>query len=139
MTKTSRHGFDTMLVLIAGIFAGVSTVLQKYGLGSDFTFSVAKIIGIATNGWFILGCLLLLISWALFLVALSYGKASVLFTLMGGTTYITLELCSIAILNEHPSIYVWLGVAVVIAGISLLGVRSYSDSGAAGADLEASD
>jgi multidrug transporter EmrE-like cation transporter len=59
----------------------------------------------------------------LFVIALKFGQLSVLYPLVA-TTYIWISILSIKMLNEKMNFYKWSGIAVIILGVSLIGLGS---------------
>ncbi|HIH42573.1 TPA: EamA family transporter [Candidatus Woesearchaeota archaeon] len=63
------------------------------------------------------------IGTVLFIIALKNGKLSLLYPLVA-TTYIWIAFLSIKMLNEKMNFYKWLGIAIIIVGVSFIGFGS---------------
>ena len=63
------------------------------------------------------------IGTVLFIIALKGGELSILYPLVA-TTYIWTSLLSIKVLKEKMNFYKWLGIAVIIFGVTLIGFGS---------------
>lgn len=63
------------------------------------------------------------IGTVLFIVALKAGELSVLYPLVA-TTYIWISFLSIKMLKEKMNFYKWLGIAIIILGVSFIGFGS---------------
>ena len=59
----------------------------------------------------------------LFIIALKFGQLSVLYPLVA-TTYIWVSILSIRLLNEKMNRRKWLGIGIIILGVSLIGLGS---------------
>lgn len=63
------------------------------------------------------------IGTVLFIIALKAGELSVLYPLVA-TTYIWIAFLSIKMLKEKMNFYKWLGIAIIILGVSFIGFGS---------------
>ncbi len=63
------------------------------------------------------------IGTVLFIIALKAGELSVLYPLVA-TTYIWIAFLSIKMLKEKMNFYKWLGIAIIIIGVSFIGFGS---------------
>jgi len=63
------------------------------------------------------------IATLLFIPALKGGDLSVLYPLVA-TTYIWIAFLSLKMLNEKMNFYKWLGIAIIIVGVSFIGFGS---------------
>jgi len=122
LKKGEVRGLGVFCALLSGVFGGLAPTLQKMGLPASFAPGAAA--GWATalsNPVFLLGAILGIISVPILIVAFSYGKASVLFPVGGGTGYITTLFSAYLLLGESITYLKLVGVAVIILGVSLLG------------------
>ncbi len=75
---------------------------------------------VLSNPIFVLGAALGVASVLILIIAFSYGKASVLFPLSGGTGYVTTLISANLLLGESLTWGKLVAVCVIIAGVSLL-------------------
>ena len=108
-TKT----FAIFLVLFCTLLTAVGQVFFK--LAADFH-------GPLVYNYFILVGFLLFGSAGILLVfAFKHGELSVLYQLIA-TSYVFVSIFSIYIFNETMTLFKWLGVFIIIIGITLLGI-----------------
>ncbi len=103
------------LVLITAFLAAVGQLLFKWGaasISSDFwswLLNWPLIAGLALHG----------VGFVLLVIALKHGNLSVLYPVLA-TSYIWVALLSVRFLAEPFSMTQWIGVAMVVTGISLI-------------------
>lgn len=121
LKKGEVRGLGTALALLAGVFGGLAPSLQKYALPAEFSPTAGESWGmVLSNPVFLLGAALGVISVFVLIVAYSYGKASTLFPLSGGTGYLTNLLTANLLLGEQFTLTKVLGVLIIFIGVSLL-------------------
>lgn len=121
LKKGEIRGLGVFCALLSGVFGGLAPTFQKLGLPASFSPSNVQDWMIAlSNPVFLLGAILGIISVPILIVAFSYGKASVLFPVGGGTGYITTLLSAALLLGESVTYPKLAGVAIIILGVSLL-------------------
>ena len=103
------------LVLFCGLLGALGQLLFKLGSAS---------VSLNISSWLVnwkvlLGMALYSFSAVLFIVALKHGNLSVLYPLIA-TSYIWVALLAIRFLGEPFSLLKWLGIALIIGGISLI-------------------
>ena len=107
------------LVLFACVIGAFGALLLKIG-SKKFSFKIKELI---KNYKVIAGVALYGISSIIFIWALKYGDLSLLYP-FSATTYIWVALFSIKFLKEEMNAWKWLGIAAIIAGVSLIGIGS---------------
>lgn len=106
-------------VILASLIGSFGAILFKKA-AKDLSFSMNELI---KNKNLLLGVVLYGISTVFFVIPLKYGELSVLYPFVA-TTYIWTSLLSIKYLNERMNVWKWIGVALIIAGVTLIGVGS---------------
>lgn len=109
--------WSIILVLVAVIIGAVGAVfLKKASQKLKFRFwSLVK------NYYLISGFLLYGVSTVLFIIALKWGELSILYPLVA-TVYIWIAIFSIRFLGESMNKWKWLGIALIIIGVTLIGL-----------------
>ena len=121
LRKGEVKGLGVSCALLSGVFGGLAPTLQKLGLPASFSPGTASGWAAAlSNPVFLLGAILGVISVPILIVAFSYGKASVLFPVGGGTGYIATLISAALLLGESITYLKLAGVVVIILGVSLL-------------------
>lgn len=108
-----------ILVIIATIIGSFGALLLKKGSG-EFSLNIIKIIN---NKNVVFGVIIYVISAIFFLAGLRNGELSVLYPLVA-TSYIWTSLLSIYFLKEKMNKWKWIGVVLIIIGISFIGFGS---------------
>ena len=106
--------FMTILAVFVG---GYGSVLLKFG-AKDFALSIK---GTLKNIPLMKGVVLYGLSSVIFVTALTGGELSVLYPLVS-TVYILVAFFSMYVLKEKMNVYKWLGIALIIIGVSCIGV-----------------
>ncbi|MDP2749740.1 MAG: EamA family transporter [Nanoarchaeota archaeon] len=109
-----------LLVVFATMIGAFGTILLKKG--SD-QFSLRKPLSIFKNYKLIGGLSIFIFSSVLFIIALRAGQLSVLYPLVA-VTYIWVALLSVYFLKEKMNWYKWLGILLIIFGVTLIGFGS---------------
>ena len=107
------------LVAIGCLIGSFGPILLKKA-SADFSFNILKWF---TNWNLILGMSCYALSTILFIPALKGGDLSVLYPLYS-LGYVLVCFYSIKILKEKMNFMKWLGVFLIIIGVSLIGVGS---------------
>ncbi|RMF56013.1 hypothetical protein D6745_00550 [Candidatus Woesearchaeota archaeon] len=95
------------------------------GAGGQIFFKLASenlnfnIISWLTNYKLIIGLFLYGIATVLFVYTLKFGEVSLLYPIIA-TSYIWVSIFAVLFLGEHMSIYKWLGILMIISGVSLV-------------------
>jgi drug/metabolite transporter (DMT)-like permease len=105
------------LVILATFIGAVGALFFK--LGADKLHRQLR--SIITNWKLFIGVGLYGISAVIFLAGLKGGELSVLYPL-SSLTYIWITLCSIKFLGEKMNRWKWAGIALILIGVSLIGV-----------------
>jgi len=105
--------------IIAVLFGSYGSVLFKKG-SEKFSLSID---GIFKNPYLIKGALLFFSSSLVFIVALRGGELSVLYPLVS-ISYIMVAFYSMRELKEKMNAKKWIGIVLIIIGVSLIGVGS---------------
>lgn len=114
------------LMLIAVMLAGVGDVLLSKGMKQVGAIQIKKPSDlfqatkrVVTNSWILLGTLMLMFFFALYLTSLSYADLSLVMPLTAGS-YIVVALLAKIFLNEEVSMQRMLGIALISVGVALI-------------------
>lgn len=111
--------YSIIAVLIASVIGAFGALFLKKG-ANNLRFNFWKLI---RNHFLILGVAAYGISTIIFIPALKFGELSILYPLVS-TTYIWVILLSIKYLNEKMNKYKWLGIILIVFGVTLIGLGS---------------
>ena len=111
--------WSIILVIIACIIGAYGGILLKKG-ADTLKFKFKAMI---RNKFLINGVLLYGLSIVLYIIALKGGELSILYPLVS-TTYIWIAIFSQKLLKEKMNKYKWLGIALILIGVSLIGIGS---------------
>ena len=117
MTATKRWAIG--LVLTGTLLNSVAQIFYKFG-ANRLSLSFLSLI---TNYPLIIGVCIYSVSAILLLVAFRGGELSVLYPLIA-TSYIWVTFLAMYVFNEALSIYKLSGIAIIILGVSLIGLGS---------------
>ena len=104
-----------VVVLVCALLGAVGQIFFKMS-SESFSFNPLELI---QNYKFIIGAVLYASSALLFIWALKFGDLSILYPIIA-TSYIWVALFSVTLLSEPFPPLRWLGVGLIIAGISLI-------------------
>jgi len=107
------------LVIFATLIGAFGPILLKKASAKQ----LSKISSLATNYHLFGGVALYAIGTLLFIPALKGGDLSVLYPLVS-VSYIWVSLLSVKFLGEKMNKFKWLGIALIIIGVSLIGAGS---------------
>jgi len=113
-SKTSVYAI--LAIVICTIFTSVGQLFWKWGVGV-FQFNLMALL---LNWQLILGFLLYGVGGIIMIISFKYGELSVLYPVLS-MSYIWIAILSLYFLNEIISVTNWLGIVVIIGGISLMG------------------
>ena len=114
-----------LTILFTTLLTSSAQILWKIGSGS-LTLDIAKIL---TNYYILGGILLYVIGGVLLIISFRGGEVSVLYPIIA-TSYIWVSLLSVRFLGEIMSIFKWIGISAIIAGIIFIGYGSKYSAGA---------
>ena len=109
-------GWAIALVLFCTLLMSIGQLLYKKG-ANLLEFNLMAII---TNYQLILGYGIYILAAILLIIALRYGELSVLYPITA-TSYIWIALLSMFFLSEVIGVYKWVGIILIIFGISFIG------------------
>lgn len=107
------------LVILATIFGALGPIYMKKG-SKNFRLNFRDLI---TNKNLILGVGFYGVSTVIFIPALRGGELSVLYPFVS-LSYIWVSFLSVKMLGEKMNRFKWLGVLIIILGVSLIGLGS---------------
>ena len=107
------------LVIVATLVGAGGSVLLKLG-STKFSFHPMKLL---CNYQLLFGLFLYAFSALFFVTALRGGELSVLYPIVS-FSYVWVSLLCVYFLSEKMNIYKWAGIALIIAGVSLIGLGS---------------
>src|SRR3989344_2829586 len=110
--------FAIGLVLVCSLFASFGQIFVKKG--SETALLNHSLL---TNYNLIFGLFLYGIGGFLLIIALKYGELSVLYPVFA-TSYILVAIFSTIFLNETMNTMKWVGIFVIILGVTSIGVGS---------------
>jgi drug/metabolite transporter (DMT)-like permease len=116
--KKKNWAYPIILVIISTFFAAFGQYFIKKGLNQISIFSLPALLG---NFSLIFGFFLYGIGAILVVTALRKGKLSVLYPLIS-LGFIWLALLAAFFLGEILSLANWLGIAIIILGITFVGI-----------------
>lgn len=115
--KTTKFSIFLM-VIVTFIFTIGNSMLKK--AADNFSWDI---FGSIFNIYLIGGLFLVLIGGILFIIALKYGELSVLYPFVA-TTYVWVTLFSKWFLKEEINSWKWVGIAIILIGVSFIGLGS---------------
>lgn len=107
------------LVIICTLFTSLGQLFLKLGIKDVISINIISLI---TNYNLVFGLALYAAGAILLIIALKGGELSVLYPIIA-TSFIWVTLLSWFYLNESIALIRWLGVAVIVLGISFIGRR----------------
>jgi len=114
------------LAILGTLVGAWGPILFKKG-SKKFTLDPRKLIRnpmiLLKNYQIIMGCILYLASSFIFIPALRGGELSVLYPTVS-LAYVWVALLSIKFLGEKMNITKWVGIALIIAGVTFIGIGS---------------
>jgi len=108
--------YGIFIVLVACLIGSVGPIFLKKGT-KTLAFNIKSII---YNKNLILGVFFYGISALMFIYALQFGEVSVLYP-FAATSYIWISFLSVKYLGEKMNKRRWMGIALIIIGVSLIG------------------
>jgi len=111
------------LILVCTLLTSSAQILYKIG-SAKIEFNLFSLI---TNAPLILGLGLYAIGAILLIIALKGGDLNVLYPIIA-TSYIWVSLLSIVFLNESLNLFRWIGIFLIVVGVSFIGIGSKKDS-----------
>ncbi|MBI4439492.1 EamA family transporter [Candidatus Woesearchaeota archaeon] len=107
------------VVLLASFIGSIGALMVKKG-AAEFSLNPLKLI---RNYHVILGGLLYVLGTVLFVPALKHGDLSVLYP-FSSTSYVWVTLLSIFFLKEGMNKEKWVGIALIVIGVTFIGLGS---------------
>ena len=108
-----------VIVIITTLFTSSGQILLKMGVNN----LSLEILALVTNYPLILGFISYLIGAALLLYAMKRGELSVLYPIIA-LGFVWVAIMSIFVLSEIMTIQKWVAIALIISGVSTLGIGS---------------
>jgi len=110
--------FAIITTLITALIGSLGAVYLKKGA----TTLHLNIRSVLTNYNFLFGLTLYGISLIIFFAVLPYENVTTLYPLLA-TAYIWTSILSVIMLKEHMNTIKWLGILLIVGGITLIGVQ----------------
>lgn len=107
------------LVLIGTFVGAFGPILLKRG-SSSFNLSIRALL---KNYNVLVGLFLYCLSSIIFIPALRGGDLSILYPFVS-VGYIWVSILSVKFLNEKMNVFKWLGIGLIIVGVSIIGLAS---------------
>lgn len=107
------------LVILATVVGAFGPILLK----KASAHKLSRVSALLNNYPLMGGVALYGVGTILFILALRNGELSVLYPLVA-LTYVWVSFLSIRFLGEKMNLYKWLGVALIILGVSFIGLGS---------------
>jgi len=99
------------LALLCAFLAATAQIFQKIG-GNNLPEITWPIL---------IGLMLYTIGWIVFITALKDGDLTVVFPIVA-TSYIIAAIYAVMIFNEQITMLRWIGIALIFAGVAMIGV-----------------
>jgi uncharacterized membrane protein len=120
-TTTTTKKWAIAIILTGTLLNSIAQVLYKFG-AERLTLSISSLL---TNYFLMIGLSIYAVSAIALLIALKGGELSVLYPLIA-TSYVWVSFLSIYFFNEIMNVYKWLGIIVIILGVTFIGMGSRS-------------
>ncbi|KHO45484.1 MAG: hypothetical protein QS98_C0010G0010 [archaeon GW2011_AR3] len=120
------HWWAIALTVITTLFTSTAQVFYKFGAEKlEWNF-----FALITNYELIIGAALYALGAAILIVALKGGEVTVVYPIIA-TSYIWVTILSNRIFDETINIYKWIGVGLIIVGITVIqfGSRGHDSNG----------
>lgn len=111
---------ESILLVIAATFVGAAGPILMKRASAKVTMNIMTWI---KNPYLIIGGCLFALSTVMFVLALRGGEVSVLYPFVS-LTYVWVCFLSQKFLEEHMNPKKWLGIALIILGVSFIGMGS---------------
>jgi drug/metabolite transporter (DMT)-like permease len=121
-----KKNLAIIAMFLTTILTSTAQILYKFGV-KDLSFDILSII---TNWQIILGLVLYGIGAAIMIKSLKYGNVSTLYPIIA-TSYIWVSIGSSVFFDEIMNLAKWLGIAVIIFGVSIISYGSKKEEIAA--------
>jgi drug/metabolite transporter (DMT)-like permease len=109
-------GSAILLIILCTIFTSLGQLFLKFGANR----LVLSIPGILADWQLLLGCFFYAIGAIIMILALRKGDLSLIYPFVS-LSFIWVALLSLIFLGESIMILQWLGIAIIISGVSLVG------------------
>jgi drug/metabolite transporter (DMT)-like permease len=106
-----------IIVIVSGFLGGLEPIYLKKGS------SMIKGFWSIFNRYIIIGIIIFWLATGMFIIALRNGELSVLYPL-AGLTYVWVSVYSVFLLGEKMTGTKWFGVALVVLGVSFIGLSA---------------
>ncbi|MBI2543300.1 MAG: EamA/RhaT family transporter [Candidatus Aenigmarchaeota archaeon] len=109
------------LIIICTFLTTIAQMAFKLG-SSSLEFSLLSLV----NSYIIIGFLAYGLTAILFIVALKFGELSLLYPVWS-LSFVWVTISSIVLLGESLSLVNWMGIALIIVGVSFIGFGARND------------
>jgi drug/metabolite transporter (DMT)-like permease len=121
-----KKNLAIIAMFLTTILTSTAQILYKFGVG-NLSFDLISVI---TNWQIILGLALYGIGAAVMIKSLKYGNVSTLYPIIA-TSYIWVSIGSSVFFGEMMNLLKWVGVAVIVLGVSIISYGSKNEEIAA--------
>lgn len=116
MTHKQRHRlWPIFLVIICTLFTSSGQIFWKYA-----STNLDNFVSVITNIPLILGFVFYGLGAILLIIALKYGELSIIYPFIA-LSFVWVNIASLFLFGEFISVFNWLGIISIIAGVSLIG------------------
>lgn len=123
ITQAGRKGLGKHMIglIIYVCLSATALTLIKLGLKTNSTLLLDKRgFNISLSWILILGAILYIISFLLSLIVMKSMNLSLFYPLSAGLIYIAVCILSMLVLKEKPSVYQFVGMTIILAGIIVM-------------------
>ena len=111
------------LTLLAALFTSYSQLLFKKGLKTQFNITITDILGLINNRDIVVGLIGYVISFSLYIYALSGSQLSIAFPIFA-SSFIFVTIISAVKLKEKVSMVRVLGIFLIFLGIVIVALTA---------------
>jgi len=112
-----------LFVALYLLFSCFGMVLIKYGSANN-SFDIAeKVVNLKLGFYTIVGLVLYLMSFVMWVIVLQKFKLSYISPLVSGISYALIIVLSLLVLHEKISGFQWAGIVIIFIGVILMNIK----------------